>query len=715
MVSPGWSIGCILLTLGMSACGLEVIGYDSQQVICSQGLSECTMKDEMCIPPPSEPKNDAVDVRDLRLQAKLCCKDEAPCALCLVIDTELYIHPNIEMEDEGYSGHDEDDSEKTRNPRASVKVCYRTSSLPVCKRVEFAVNLTAPTQQNKAQLSLVITNPAGVSFSSTVSVSVQRTKPPNLQRNIEVPSLDEVCSPDLQERIEECEVPTLNPVINRERNQMELQVVGKNERLYPNVCLQYETDGKCEKWNRTTIPLYFVTSCMCLQAWWDKSDRVMRSRRSLRCPFINHPGEEHKNVFQRTIWQNVSVSVVQGHMSRYDDGAGAGVMLSWNLSAPCRLEAEVWPCHRTAGVGENSCKELKGFRQQLSNGTWRQNSKRHWENSGEFEDINLQLSPCVMVKVKGMEKALGPFCFNDTGRWRWSLLVGSMVLLVCLTALIFYLLHDTVKRWVWSWHHGECVKIGGRGHVVLLSPPDVESVVSESVCRLGSLLRDKGFSVSVDQWSRTQQCSLGPLPWLHSQLLKLDSLGGQVMLVLTQKAWERAEEWTQQRKEAQGKGEDRGLPQILSPYSDVFTALLCVIQADKQLGRAGERFLLVDFESHPAQPPSGDRSLPEPLWGLRLFHLPSQTQALLSELTVGRRGRGSGRRKRTGGGNGGSNGWAAGTQQRLDQQRTPPHKCLGVEKNWEITPLKQQPSKACHAECNCCSVHINNIFKKGTR
>lgn len=182
-------------------------------------------------------------------------------------------------------------------------------------------------------------------------------------------------------------------------------------------------------------------------------------------------------------------------------------------------------------------------------------------------------------------------------------------------------------------------KVGRQRHVVLLSPPDAEDGVSESVCRLGSLLCNQGFSVSVDQWSRNEQCTLGPLPWLHSQMLELNSHGGRAVLVLTRKALERAQEWTHRQKEVfKMKGEDKGLHQICSPYSDVFTASLCLIQADKQLGRAIERFLLVKFDSHPCS----DRSLPELLQGLPLFKLPCQTQALLSELTVG--GRGSGRR-----------------------------------------------------------------------
>lgn len=599
----------------MSACVLEISGYDSHEVICSQGLLDCTIKDEV---PLAEAENNSLDVQNLTAYFKLCCKDSRPCTLCLVTD----ILPDIDMEDEGHSGLDEEDSSaETINPKASVTVCYKaTSTMPTCKKIEFTVAHTALTQQNRAKLSIVITKPVGVSFGSKVFVYSSKS---SLPREVVAPSQDEVCSRELQERVEECRVPGLSIVINREMNQVELQFAGSNESL-PSVCVQYERNGRCQNWKMAAIPLYSVTPCMCFQVW-EENDQ--RSRRSQSCPFYNSD-----LLFKENLWQNVSVSVGQGEMNNLH------TMLLWNLSAPCRLEGEVWPCHK-----DTSCREIKGFRQPLANGKWRKNSKGQWETTGVFEDINLQRSPCVLVNVKGMGHELGPFCFNNTDRWRWSLVVVGAMLLICLTMLIFHILHDFVKKWVWSWHHGRFVEIGRKRHVVLLSPPDVDDSVSELVCRLGSWLCNQGFSVSVDQWSRKEQCSLGPLPWLHSQLLELKSHGGRVVLVLTRKALERAEEWT--RKEViMMTGDDEGLPQILSPYSDVFTASLCLIQADKQLGSAGERFLLVKFDSHPRS----DRSLPELLQGLPLLQLPSQTQALLTELSVGGTSRGLGRRTWTG-------------------------------------------------------------------
>lgn len=612
MFPPGWPIWWVLLNLCLSARGLEIIDYDGKDVIYKQGLSECTVTDEVL----NTDTDDAVDVQKLTPKFKFCCKDTVACKLCLVIDAELYIHVDNDKGSEDHSGNDE---EGYGDPKASVTVCYKAAlTMPTCKKVEFTVNQ----KTLNATMSMVIYEPAGITFSS--NVLVYYLKPPNLVgQNIVVPSLDEVCSQRLQNHTEECYVARVRSVINQAMNRVELEFAGGNMSL-PSVCAKNEKNGRCEALNRMTIPLYSVTPCMCLEAWQEDDKRPQRS---LSCPFTS--------LFQKNVWQNVSVSVGQGQMSNH------GPMLLWKLSAPCRLEGEVWPC--TAGLTENSCSEVKGFRQQLENGTWRQNINGRWEKTEVFEDIDPQLSQCVMVKVKGEGPLLGPICYNKTGRWRWSLLVVAVMLLVCLTALIFYLLHDFVKRWVWSWHHGGFVKIGRKGHVVLLSPPDVDNGVSEWVCRLGSLLCNHGFSVSVDQWSRKEQCALGPLPWLHSQLLEVNSLGGRVVLVLTHKALERVEEWTHQHREV-----DNGLPQVWSPYSDVFTASLSLIQADNLLGKAGERFLLVKSDSFALQPLSGDKTLPELLQGLSLFQLPYHTKSLLSELTVGGQRRPSGGKTWTG-------------------------------------------------------------------
>lgn len=71
------------------------------------------MKDEI----PLNLKNNTVDVQNLTPHFNLCCKDRAPCILCLVI--EINIHLDEELEDEGHSGLEEDYREETRNPRGT--------------------------------------------------------------------------------------------------------------------------------------------------------------------------------------------------------------------------------------------------------------------------------------------------------------------------------------------------------------------------------------------------------------------------------------------------------------------------------------------------------------------------------------------------------------------------------------------------------------------
>lgn len=71
------------------------------------------MKDSM---PLAFQEDAAVDVKSLMPRFVLCCKDKVPCTLCLVIDTELSIHPDEDMEEDFRSEHD-GVSEEKRNSK----------------------------------------------------------------------------------------------------------------------------------------------------------------------------------------------------------------------------------------------------------------------------------------------------------------------------------------------------------------------------------------------------------------------------------------------------------------------------------------------------------------------------------------------------------------------------------------------------------------------
>lgn len=160
--------------------------------------------------------------------------------------------------------------------------------------------------------------------------------------------------------------------------------------------------------------------------------------------------------------------------------------------------------------------------------------------------------------------------------------------------------------------------------MVLLYSPDADSALAELVCCLGSALSSLGFGVSSELWSRAELNALGPVPWLHSRLHRMQCHGGKVVIVLTRAAWTRAEEWCRSRGEKDERKET---------CSDVFGASLSCILADYLQGRAGERFVLVQFETQPAGPPDGKGSMPELFRGLPLFSLPSQSLGFLTDLT----------------------------------------------------------------------------------
>nr|XP_023996932.1 interleukin-17 receptor C-like [Salvelinus alpinus] len=610
-----WSLAILLLIqIFASALELEMLDYKSEHFTCSKGLSNCTVKAGAVVLIPKCP----VDDMGLEVQPVLCCRQGTACGPC------LHIHLDIQL--------------RNHQTASYVNVCYNVPELEmdICKILEFTVILAALDGQatSKAWLSLLLKDNA-VSFNSQVTVYVCSN-----HSKVVLPSVDEVCSSAAQGVVEECDVPSFSTLIDQESHEVRLQVNTADDSPYPlEMCLQHEDNGVCRTCKESTVPLHSVTPCMCFQVWWNKGDE--RSHRSISCPFRNHT-----ELLQRNVWENVSVSVVQGQMNN------GGAMLSWNLTAPCRVEAEVWPCQKEKGLDMDRCTELVAFRQRLSDDIWRENSRGHWLMPGVFEDVVLGLDLCVMVKVNGKNSELGPFCPIDSSwwHWRWSLLVLLSLMLAVLAAICLYFLHGKLKRRAWEWYR----RIANRGHIVLLSPPNVDGSVSELVCELGSSLCAQGFSVSVDLWSRAELCSLGALPWLHSQLQHLDSQGVRAILVLTQAAWERTEDWVRQwdQQGQQGKnivqgvekeeggeeveGEDKGLLQGLSsPYADVFSAALSCIKADHKLGCAGERFLLVHFEAHSAKPPSSERGLPELFQGLPMFHLPSQSQGLLAELAMG--------------------------------------------------------------------------------
>ncbi|XP_040922339.1 uncharacterized protein wu:fl23c11 [Toxotes jaculatrix] len=630
--------------LFVSAIALEVIDQNAPELICTEGLTDCKVSSgfHFCAAPPDP--NDTVDVTHMQLEVMLCSATQdlpRPC-LRITITVQEVDNTNEVFEASGDEGESSDMSHLAEGSGPELKVCLSSPGVSeIRKTLEFKLNHSglaqASQQPTHKQMQLLLTEK--VTFGNPVVVQVYaRSDGTHSIQNITVPSLEEVCSMDLNGMEKLCDAPRLR--LQYKRSKFLLQLENTNDRQEDLMCqmIWNEMPGDTCPWptNETEMIIPSVAPCLCFQTWWKGKEL----RRQL-CPFKNQSDAVER------MQHNVSVSVEEFQMRE------GGTVLSWNVSAPCRLEAEVWLCKKDVAGGQ--CEEVTGSRQRLhshAHAGWSATRNGHWK-TGEF---NVSSHPllCVQIKIHGMKSYLEPHCLFTKSRFRWSLPIFIALLLMCLTILGAYFIQGVLKGYVWKWLKEDDVKgaVGG-GHVVLLYPPDGDQALPELICHLGSTLQALGFSVSLDLWSQAELSALGPVPWLHSRLDQLKRQGGKVVLVLTQATWIRAEEWgarSWERNRNREEEEAGGSYTAPSPCVDVFSASLSCILADNLQGRAGERFMLAQFESLPPEPPGGFRPLPELFRGLHVYSLPSQSLGFLTELAGARQmATASARRKRAGG------------------------------------------------------------------
>ncbi|XP_028266822.1 interleukin-17 receptor C isoform X2 [Parambassis ranga] len=608
---------------------LELIDQDAPELTCSEGLTDCQVSSVSHFSAALLEPFGSVDVTQLQLTVSMCCSERKDCKPCLQIHITLQ---ELESADDvSAESGDESDEE------ALVKVCLSSAGQgEVWKALQFKVHQSAEQSTHKLLLT------ESVKFDASVVV-ITHSKAAHLIQNITVPALEEVCSMKLDGTVQECDVPRLRAVTDHQRDVVLLRLENTDSRQEALLwqMVWNEIPGEVLEWPRDKTEMVLspdlVSPCLCFQVW------RMEMARQKSCPF-----KDQKDALDR-MQHNVSVSVVES------PGRGGGTGLIWNVSAPCQLEAEVWLCKKDLAGGQ--CEEVTGSRQRIDAG-WTAARRGHW-HTGEF---NMSSHPllCIQIKIEGVDTFLKPQCPFARSRLRWSLLLLAGLLLMCLAVLGACFVQGILKGYVWRWFKYDDVKgaVGG-GHVVLLYPPDDNRGLAALLCHLGSSLQTLGFSVSLDLWSQTELSILGPVPWLHSRLDQLKRHGGKVVLVLTQATWTRAEEWgarswqrnTPKERFRDTEAEEAGRShRVGSPCTDVFSASLSCVLADYLQGRAGERFMLVQFESLPPEPPGSFRQLPQLFRGLQVYTLPSQSLGFLTELAGARQtATGSDRRKRAGG------------------------------------------------------------------
>ncbi|XP_034733146.1 uncharacterized protein wu:fl23c11 isoform X1 [Etheostoma cragini] len=633
-------LSLLRLWLLTSTGALEMMDHDVPELICSEGLTDCLVSSAFPYAAALPDPDDTVDVTHVQLEVILCCSaTHDNCEPCLQISITIQEVDNAKEVPEVSGDHT--DEEELPEPKAFVNMCVSSPGFNFCKRLKFGINFSGSKQNSSQQPTHKLLLTEKVTFGISVVVTVYSYS--KRSQNITIPSSEEVCSMNLKEAVKEC-APRLR--VDHKRNgilvQLEHNDTREEELMWKMVWNDWS--GEVLPWPKgrreMVISSNLVAPCLCFQVW-----RKGKTLHGELCPFKN------EQYALESMQHNVSVSVKESQMREGDVG------LSWNVTAPCRLEAEVRLCKKDLAGGQ--CEEVTGSRQILhKRAGWSATRSGHWK-TGEFNGSSHPLI-CVQIKIDGMESYSEPHCPFATPRWRWSLPLLVGLLLMCLAIIGAYLIQGVLKGYMWRWLKEEDVKgtVGG-GHVVLLYPPDDDQALPELMNYLGSSLQGLGFSVSLDLWSQAELSVLGPVPWLHSRLNRLQKQGGKVVLVLTQAAWIRAEEWgarswerntPKERNRVIEEGEAERIYTASSPCVDVFTASLSCVLADYLQGRAGERFMLAQFESLPPEPPGGFRPLPELFRGLHVYSLPSQSLGFLTELAGARQmATASARRKRAGG------------------------------------------------------------------
>ncbi|KAA0707453.1 hypothetical protein E1301_Tti016318 [Triplophysa tibetana] len=589
------------LLLVLSVCGFvcslensfreEVVLHNPQNnIICPQGLLNCSVKPTVSL------SADDVDcgpvlMCSLTVEPELCCYDKR-CKPCLWINIQLSFIPDAEFEEDGEgSGYDHDnkgaldsgcvslpdnttecqsaskyhpceDQLSCQGMSAAVTICYYSAGVlqPLCKRLDFKVS--SARGYNTFNMTLVEYEHAV--FGNTMKISVR-----SFILQVTVPTLNTVCSSAHHENITECKGPRVNYVIDKQNGVFKINSEAGDESVR-HLCMKRGKEGTCRALTSNVIPLELIRDCTCFQAWNQGTARVEF------CPF------ERNQEFKEKVLRNMSVLVY--HTKTYDGQP----VLGWNLSAPCRIKAELWPCHLQT---DGKCTEIHGIGKRYTNETQWEDNVTTLLASGSFVNIKSRNHQqlCVMVKPDG--ELPHYYCQHSLKRRYWSLLVPLGLLIVFLTVFGGLLLVHKLKRKISGWER-QCHSPDTRRQVLLLHS-SANDHQERLVCQLGRMFSELGFDVFLDLCYKTELGSLGPAPWFLSKLGQVQKHGGKVLLMLSPSTLRYAEEYWNMYK----RGKDKMPRNFTACSSDVLGAALGCILADHQRGGAPQRFVLVQLDN----------------------------------------------------------------------------------------------------------------------
>lgn len=203
-------------------------------------------------------------------------------------------------------------------------------------------------------------------------------------------------------------------------------------------CNWREKDIRKHFWEikkQTNIKNLFV------QVWWKG-----KALRRQFCPFKNQQGKkpiylcqtEHKIKLHNKWFPSIAVFIFSDALERMQNNVSVSVAecqmreggtgLSWNVTAPCRLEAEVWLCKKDLPGGQ--CEEVTGSRQKLHNyvhAGWSATRNGHW--------VKMSRKTC---------------CTNLLKYLNFTIYISCSTLPVCFLFFLFFFIQYFILTYKWQ-------------------------------------------------------------------------------------------------------------------------------------------------------------------------------------------------------------------------------------------------------------------------
>ncbi|XP_043563742.1 interleukin-17 receptor C-like isoform X1 [Chiloscyllium plagiosum] len=515
---------------------------------------------------------------------------------------------------------------------------------------------------------------AYVSSNVLIKAFPKRANQKDLQQTHEV---EDCTLEDFLENITWCKVPNINTTLEDETQVAVINIPENSYMLFKyNVVPPFDSINPLviDNLKMTEVRLNFsdIVPCLCVQAWSAKIEDAIRAE---KCPFSQY------KQFQENIWKLSGLAVeYKGKALQWTFSSPCSIVGEISLCSKTGDSAAL--CHeiphsrQTIQINKLSefqsvdphpslcIKIISGdhvnFSCPFDSGhslLWKVKSEvkhrnvtltiLHAINEMNFSICTVKGNKCdhflqnmeVINEQKKQLNLISQDCFqvwrSDVqfspriticpfdiyARARWTPLLVPFLILV--TIVIFTI---TIKTQILK----GCVKVikfkptatvadcSTNGKVLLLYSLDY-NLFEKLVSTLAYVLCELKLQVAVDLWKRRELVDQGPLPWFHSQKNKVTEEGGKILILFSNGASMKYNEWFQSSE---------GTKTMHDPYDGFMASLNCVLP-DIIKGNVFGKYVVAYFEDLQKK-----EDIPDIFNIMPIYSLPSQLPEFLQEIGV---------------------------------------------------------------------------------